>query len=111
MRYQSRDVRHVPTPDPNNWWDFTVGQERNIGTGLKFRVDTLHADHIEGTQTLGTQIVQGELWLDAPVVIARDAITNEPHVTLTLRAVDENVAGIQITAHPGIRMIERPTSA
>ncbi len=111
MKYQSRDVRHVPTPDPNNWWDFVAGQERTIGTDLAFRVDTLHADHIKGTQTLGTQVVQGELWLDAPVVITRDAITNEPHVTLTLRAVDENVAGIQVTAHPRIAVVNRPTSA
>ncbi len=89
-------------PDPDNLWTFAAGQARMIGTALSFRVDTLHADYIEGTQVLDRQEVRGELWLNMPVVIVRDAATREPRVTLTLRRIGADVAYIQVTAHPGI---------
>jgi len=107
--YRSADVSHVPPPDPAAFWPFEEGQTRTIGVAtepgqaLAFRVNRIHDTWIEGTETLGSTIVSGELHLDAPVVIVRDPSSGEPQVTLTLRRVADGKAFLQVTAHPGIR--------
>lgn len=106
--YGSRDVRHVPPVNPENLWPFGEGQERLIGvfgggrTLLSFRVDRIGTTWIEGLQVMGEQKIPGELHLDRPVVIARNAITRAPEVTLTLRKIEGGQAFLQVTVDPSI---------
>lgn len=106
--YRSADVGHVRPPDPANYWEFEAGQTCVIGVQpyLAFRVDSVGCAAIGGTQTLGAQVVSGELHLDMPVVIARDA-QGEPQVTLTLRRIDNGRAFIQVSANPKLRQGRR----
>lgn len=110
MRYGSIDVSHVPPPNPDNFWSFAVGRPRVIGVRplLTFRVDALFADHVDGTQVLGSQVVAGELWLDMPVVITRSR-DGSPQVTLVLREVDETacLARVQVLAVQGMRQMSQ----
>ncbi len=104
-----RDLSHVPAPDPANFWPFTAGQTRTISAErplLAFRVDKIHADRIEGTEIMNAEVVHGELLLNAPVVIA-ETPDREPLVTLTLREIRDGQAFLQVTAHPGLKVMPR----
>lgn len=103
--YGSRDVRHMPArTNTEDWWPFARGQVRTIGLQplLAFQVMVIHDTWIEGIETLGKQIVGGELHIDLPVVIMKDA-EGEPMVTLTLRRISGARAFIQVTANPKLR--------
>lgn len=103
------DTSHVPPADPANFWPFTPGQTRTIAAErplLAFRVDKIHADRIEGTVIVNAEVVHGELLLNVPVVIAKTP-ADEPLVTLTLREVRDGNAFLQVTAHPGLKVMPR----
>lgn len=103
------DLSRVPAPDAANFWPFTFGQTRTISAErplLAFRVDKIHADRIEGTEIMNAEVVHGELLLNAPVVIA-ETPDREPLVTLTLREIRDGQAFLQVTAHPGLKVMPR----
>lgn len=99
------DTSHVPPPDPDKFWPFAIGQERMIGLEpyLSFRLDAIHETFIEGTETLGEQVVQGRLFIDRPVVISKWT-SGEPEVTLTLRRIEDGTAFLQVTANPKLKV-------
>jgi hypothetical protein len=110
--YGSFDTQHVPDPDPENLWPFSEGQTRLFAVGNEiddhFRVDRIHERSIEGVHTHGCERIYGELHLDRPVVILRDAVTHEPMVTLTLRRIERDTAYIQVTGNPRLGRVGLP---
>jgi hypothetical protein len=76
---------------------------------LLFRVDGIHESvihedcHVDGTLTLGHQVVDGQLWMDWPVVATR-LPTGEPMVTLTLRKIEAGKAFVQVTVSPVLEL-------
>ena len=99
----SRDVSHVPKPDPAALWSFAEGQLRVIAVQphLTFRVTKIHDTWIEGTQELDDITVHGTIDLDYPVVITRSP-EGIPQVTLTLRKINNGKAFIQVTVNPNL---------
>ena len=103
-------LAHVPPPDPENFWPFAPGQVQTIGVDpdLSFRVDRIHSREIDpyivGTETLGDQVIEGELHMDYPVVISRSGTDRQPLVTLTLRKIEDGKAFIQVTARSDLRV-------
>src|SRR5437899_6628344 len=97
--YGSVDVGHVPPPDPETFWPFREGETRTLGEDCAFRVAAIHDTWIEGQLTFGSQVVDGALDLDLPVVILRTPL-RAPSVTLTLRKIEAGTAYIQVTADP-----------
>ncbi len=101
---------HVPPPEPSAFWVFMEGVTRTICERplLTFQVTRVHLKHIDGVETLGAQMVEGNLLMDRPVVVSRDNKTLEPLITLTLRKIHRGKAYIQVTAHhPGLAVSGR----
>jgi hypothetical protein len=107
----SRDVSHVPPPDPAAFWPFTVGQVRLLS--IKPRV-TLELVKVEPTWRayfrLSLDDVTVEDWLniDRPCVALRMPETLEPAITFTLREVTARAGGVarlQVTAHPDLTLL------
>ena len=71
---------------------------------LWFRVDAIHDTWIEGTEQLGQQQVKGNLHLDHPMIIAKDPVTGEPLVTLTLRRIEPGTAFLQVSTSPSMEV-------
>jgi len=115
--YGSRNVGHVPPPDPATWWDFQPGQSRTILVQpfVAFRVDLITPDPpgpvVEGELHIinnkGEKRIKGELWLDRPVVCLRVCGTGEPMITLTLRNIVGGKAYLQVSGHPRCKEVRR----
>lgn len=109
----SVNIGHVPPPNPENYWDFKVGQTRvliDMTTSLRL----IEVDFVTGPRArfamssihFPTQV--DWLNLDRPCV-AIAMPDGEPGITVTLRKIEVNIgssldnkAWLQVTANPNI---------
>lgn len=110
----SQDVAHVPAPDPAKLWDFRPGDNFLVLLGsvkVSLMLQELGQRRAKFMMTVerreGTKELRDWLNLNAPCV-ALKLPTGEPVVTLTLRAISNGTAFVQVTAHPSFEQRPRP---
>jgi len=97
----SVDIGHVPPPNPDCFWDFTINQSRVL---IDFNTSIRLIGLCERAAQFSMSIVDKgtvEDWLksDRPCVALRFP-SGEPYVTLTLRKLEGSKAYLQVTANP-----------
>jgi hypothetical protein len=98
---RSFDTAHVPPPNPENYWWFAHRERIDYipGIGLQLIAIDLNNKRAMMNLIVKDKPIRDYLELDAPVVALR-LPNGEPLLTLTLRAVETDRVGLQVTGHP-----------
>jgi len=99
----TQDFSHVPPPDPEYFWWFSVGEKLPIGN-QKFTIQLKEILPEQGAAelilVLDEHITTGILILHKPVVLMRNGRTLDIMTTATLRVVEPNRIAVQMTFNP-----------
>lgn len=106
----SKDVAHVPAPNPAAFWDFKPGVSLLVSpapTQISLTLKRLGHNRAEFAMDVKGRLLTDWLNMNAPCVAFRNA-ADEPLLTFTLRKIDHGKAFLQVTAAPSLRMLPRP---
>jgi hypothetical protein len=96
---KSYDISHVPPPNPENYWWFEHRQKIDVmppTVALQLIAIDLNNNRAMMNLVLNGKAIRDYLELDAPVVALR-LPDGEPLLTLTLRVVQTDKIGVQVT--------------